>query len=294
MNTAMSLLLATRQFVTSRVLLITGVHSVWPELSLPQFILRLMIKVSLIALSLVPLSALAQTGSIRYTHTRPVLYSHYYAYQAYARERAGVEFIEPAPHATISRTMVFDTTASLTYPTNELHVEPLDRRVDEGEEHVDTTYVSFVDGTYMESRAIGEDIYLVSGQESAIPWRLEGEERVYLGLRAVRATAEVDSATVEAWFTPEIPVSAGPGLYGGLPGLILMVTHTGSGEVYAANDLKVGVLSRSIVPPVRGRKVSDEEYQRIKTAQINQDRSFWEGEMRLIEEGKAIIKRRGQ
>ena len=256
--------------------------------------LRIMVKVSLIALSLVPLNALAQTGTVRYAHTRPVLYSHYYAYQAYTRERLDMEFIEPASHVTISRTMVFDTTASLMYPSSAPHVEPLDRRVSEGAEHVDTTYVSFGDGTYMESRAIGEDVYLVSGQNPALPWRLEGNERVYLGLRAVRATAEVDSATVEAWFSPEIPVSAGPGMYGGLPGLILMVTHRGSGEVYAADSLRVGVLSRSIGPPVRGRKVSDEEYQRIKTAQINEDRSFWEGEMRLIEEGKVIIKRRGQ
>ena len=253
-----------------------------------------LLKVALIALSLVPLYAVAQTGTVRYTHTRPVLYSHHYVYQAYTRERLGVEFVGPASHANTSRTMVFDTTTSLIFPTNEPHVEPLDRRVSEGEEHVDTTYVSFSDGTYMESRAIGEDVYLVRGHKLALPWRLEGEERVYLGLRAVRAIAAVDSATVEAWFSPEIPVSAGPGLYGGLPGLILMVTHTGSGEVYAADSLRVGVLSRSIVPPVRGRKVSDEEYQRIKTAHINQDRSFWEGEIRLIEEGKVIINRRGQ
>ena len=241
---------------------------------------------------LAPFGASAQVGTVRYTHTYPVLYSHHFAYIKVTNQAVDKEFVAPATHATVSRSMVFDATASLMYPTDKPHVEPEDRRVSEGEETIDTTYVNFSSGTYTESRVIG-GVYLVGDQQSAIPWRLDGEERIYLGLRVMKATAVVDSAVVEAWFTPEIPIPAGPGLYGGLPGLILMVTNAADGQVYAAESLEMDVLARAIVPPTRGRKVSDKGYRRIKEAEMAEDRRIWENQLRRIEEGKVIIIKRG-
>ena len=237
---------------------------------------------------LAPFGASAQVGTVRYTHTYPVLYSHHFAYIKVTNQAVDKEFVAPATHATVSRSMVFDATASLMYPTDKPHVEPEDRRVSEGEEAIDTTYVNFGSGTYTESRVIG-GVYLVGDQQPAIPWRLDGEERIYLGLRVMKATAVVDSAVVEAWFTPEIPIPAGPGLYGGLPGLILMVTNAADGEVYAAESLEMDVLARAIVPPTRGRKVSDKGYRRIKEAEMEEDRRIWENQLRRIEEGKVRI-----
>lgn len=252
-------------------------------------------RIILTLLILTPLGASAQVGTVRYTHTYPVLYSEHFAYRAATSEAFGVEFVAPATHATVSRSMAFKTTASLLYPTDKAHVEPGDRRVSEGKEAIDTTYVDLSAGTYTESRVIGMGVYLVNDEQLAIPWRLDGAERVYLGLRVMKATAEVDSAIVEAWFTPEIPIPAGPGLYGGLPGLILMVTNTTSGEVYAAESLDMDVLSRTIVPPTRGRKVSDQRYRRAKAAEMAEDRRIWDEELRLIEEGRIrIVKRDGE
>ncbi len=254
-----------------------------------------MYQIVLTTLLLVPLGASAQVGTVRYTHTYPVLYSHYYAYRDATSDMYGDEFVAPPTHATVSRSMVFDTAASLMYPTDKPYVELGDRKIHEGEEHNDTVYVNLSSGAYTESRAINWGVYLVSDQQPAIPWRLEDEERVYLDRRVMKATAVVDSAAIEAWFTPEVPIPAGPGLYGGLPGLILMVTNMASGEVYAADSLVMGVLARTVVPPTGGRKTSDKEYRRIRDAEIAEDRRLWEWQLRLIEEGKVVIlKRRGQ
>ena len=252
-------------------------------------------QIVLIALMLVPLGALAQVGTVRYTHTYPVLYSRYFAFRSVTSRALDEEFVGPSPHATVSRSMVFDTTASLMYPTDKPAVEPKDRRASEGKEHIDTTYVDFGGGTFAESRVIGGDIYLVSDRQPAILWRLEGEERVYLDHRVMKATAVVDSAVVEAWFTPEIPIPAGPGLYGGLPGLILMVTNPASGEVYAADSLTTGIPSRAIEPPTRGLEVSDNRYRRARVEEMAKDRRMWDEQIRLIEEGKVkVVRQRGQ
>ncbi len=249
----------------------------------------------LISLMLAPFSAYAQMGTVHYTHTYAVLHSHYFVYRALTAEAFGSKPLSPETHATVSRSMVFGAAASLMYPTDKPHVEPEDRKVSGGVEYIDTTYVDFGGRTYTESRVIGAEIYLVSDELPAIPWRLENEERIYLGLRVMKATTEVDSAAVEAWFTPEIPIPAGPGLYGGLPGLILMVTNAASGEVYAADSLEMNMLFRAIEPPTRGRKASDRKYRRAKAAEIAEDRRVWEQSLRDIEEGKVqIIRRRGQ
>ena len=79
-----------------------------------------------------------------------------------------------------------------------------------------------------------------------------------------KATAEHDSTTIEAWFTPEIPVSAGPGLYGGLPGLILVVSVNDGHTVYSATEVSLTAVEDGVVkPPDDGQEVSREEYEKI-------------------------------
>lgn len=240
-------------------------------------------------LALLPFGATAQQGTVHYSHTYPVVYSHYFALRAVVSEASGKEFTAPATHSTLSRTMVYDATASLMYPTDKAHVEPEDLRFSDGEEHVDTTYVSMIDGRYVESRVVGMDVYRVRDQTPAIPWRLANEERVFLGHPVMKAVAAVDSAEIEAWYAPEIPIPGGPGKYGGLPGLILIVINSPSGEVYAADSLQMDVLARPIKPPVRGRTVSDRRYERIKRAVMDEDRRIYERELRDIREGRMIV-----
>ncbi|WP_420602689.1 GLPGLI family protein [Flagellimonas sp.] len=73
---------------------------------------------------------------------------------------------------------------------------------------------------------------------------------------------EPEERIVTAWYTPEIPISQGPGPYWGLPGLILEV-----------NDGRTAILCNKIVMntkdkeeikvPTKGKKVSQEEYDQI-------------------------------
>ena len=52
-------------------------------------------------------------------------------------------------------------------------------------------------------------------------WTLTGEKKVISDYEAQRATCQFRGRSYEAWFTPSIPISAGPNFFGGLPGLIL-------------------------------------------------------------------------
>lgn len=126
------------------------------------------------------------------------------------------------------------------------------------------TYTNFADGSSVETREFMGRTFLISASQTAPGWKLGGEEREFLGYMVQKATAEVDGSTVEAWFTPQIPVPSGPGGYGGLPGMILLL-NVGDGQtVYSAAEVDLtGVEDGTIVRPGDGDEVTREEYEKI-------------------------------
>lgn len=70
---------------------------------------------------------------------------------------------------------------------------------------------------------IGMDHLLYSEPLPAIDWELEEGERSILGYACRLARCTFRGRSYEAWYAPEIAVSAGPWKFGGLPGLILAI-----------------------------------------------------------------------
>ncbi len=212
----------------------------------------------LFVVAVIPGMALAQQGRVSYNHTFPRLEMATDNIGVWLAEQDGEEYPLDPSHLTTHRTMFFTPAISLMYTTI-VEGEVGDR---EDWEYVDTTYVNFYEGTYTESRELDGAIYLVKDALPVISWRLVDEERSYLGYRARKATAMIDTMSIEAWFAPELPVTAGPGLYGGLPGLILMVTNVTIGEVYAAEAIDLDEIVPQTLAPINGRVVSRTSYDR--------------------------------
>ena len=63
---------------------------------------------------------------------------------------------------------------------------------------------------------------------------------------------------VTAWFTLDIPVSQGPGMYYGLPGLILEV-NAGNTTILCSK-IELYKETRTISPPKKGKKINQEKY----------------------------------
>jgi GLPGLI family protein len=119
-------------------------------------------------------------------------------------------------------------------------------------------------GRQVESRNFLERTFLISSEPLNLPWRLTNERAEFLGYMAQKAVATTeDGAAVEAWFTPQIPVSAGPGRYGGLPGLILVLTVDDGRRSFVAREVSLDPLAEAIETPSRGREVTREEFDAI-------------------------------
>lgn len=74
------------------------------------------------------------------------------------------------------------------------------------------------------------------------------------------AEPEINMTEVEAWYTPEIPVSHGPGEYWGLPGLILEVS-AGNTTILCSKIVMNPKEKIKIEAPDRGEEITKSEYQ---------------------------------
>ncbi len=104
--------------------------------------------------------------------------------------------------------------------------------------------------------------FLVTSDVPTYAWRLTGEQAEYLGYPCQKATTMRDSVAVEAWFAPGIPASVGPDEYGGLPGLILLVTEDGGRRTFVAQSVALEPPA-AFTAPTEGRRVTRAEYDQI-------------------------------
>jgi len=77
--------------------------------------------------------------------------------------------------------------------------------------------------------------------------------------RIFKETEAVKEIEITAWFTPEIPVSQGPGEYWGLPGLILEV-NAGNTVLLCTKIVLNADEKVEIKAPAKGKVISQQEY----------------------------------
>lgn len=127
------------------------------------------------------------------------------------------------------------------------------------------TYTDIESWTVTEQKDFLGRTFLIRGDRPEYAWRLTGEQSEYLGFACQKAVTEADSAMVEAWFAPELPVSIGPASFGGLPGAILVLSiDDGNLTTWNATHVSPGMPEEaSIAAPEKGREVTQEEFAAI-------------------------------
>ena len=127
-----------------------------------------------------------------------------------------------------------------------------------------SAYENYDDGTLIETREFLGRTFRVTEDRPSFDWRMTTEQAVHLGYPVMKATAEHDSTTVEAWFTPQIPVRGGPASYGGLPGMILLLSINDGETQYQASAVDLKELEAGLISvPDEGREVTREEFDAI-------------------------------
>lgn len=138
-----------------------------------------------------------------------------------------------------------------------------------------------------ETEMFGKE-FLVTDKLEKLDWKMTGDTKKIGNYTCFKATAviiakendEVDKAvsltamppkdmTVTAWYTPDIPISNGPGDYWGLPGLILEVNdgHT----TLLCSKITLNPKEKfEIKAPKKGSKVTRKEFEKIMEEKSNE------------------------
>jgi len=119
----------------------------------------------------------------------------------------------------------------------------------------DVLFTNFETGKRTEKREFMDKTFIVDDSISKLKWKMTGDTKTILGRTCMKATTQKittqmrmniengvmekkeiqDTAIVTAWFTTEVPVSAGPAEYQGqLPGLILEMDINNGKQKYTA------------------------------------------------------------
>lgn len=90
---------------------------------------------------------------------------------------------------------------------------------------------------------------------------------------------EMETITVTAWYTPQIPVSNGPAAYGGLPGLILEL-NDGELSILCSKVVLNPKDGLSIKEPDNGKVVTQEKYDEIMQKKMDEMEEQFESDGR--------------
>ncbi len=129
---------------------------------------------------------------------------------------------------------------------------------------VKQVYYDFTRNQKLEQVEYLTRIFLVQSEIEAVAWKLGNEKKKVLEYTCMSASVTLDDQEIVAWFTPEIPVSLGPSVYGGLPGLILAVERNGETAYVATSVSLTPPSEESMVKPNKGSKVTQEEFKSIQ------------------------------
>lgn len=145
-------------------------------------------------------------------------------------------------------------------------------------------YKDLKKGEYLHQREYLNKLFLIKGQITLKNWELSTETKKIGKHTCYKATVKQEvervfkgklvkeEVTVVAWYTPGIPVNNGPGIYGGLPGLILEVSDGKNIILCTAVAIKEDQKLK-IKRPGRGKKVSQKEFQQIQIEKYKQEKN---------------------
>ncbi len=136
-------------------------------------------------------------------------------------------------------------------------------------------FTNLKDGSRVDQRDMFDKQFLVTGEPEAFEWKVSPEQKKVLDYLCMKATFQDSSRKIVAWFTPQIPVSAGPGRLGGLPGMILEADfNDGERMVKAVSVSAEAPEPETLVAPKKGKKVTEEEFREIREEKIKEFREM--------------------
>jgi len=142
-------------------------------------------------------------------------------------------------------------------------------------------YRNFTEKRFVSSREFEGKKYLIKGEIEQTPWKITGKSREIAGLPCMQAIYDdtLEQKQLTAWFTPAIPVPAGPSTYGQLPGLIIALDINDGEIVFRPIKIEKDVpKEKDLNEPRKGKEISNEEFKTMLETRMKEMREQREKE----------------
>lgn len=171
----------------------------------------------------------------------------------------------------MEKTLYFNSTASL-YEDKEMTGKEATEELTRGDMKIkvsrnrdeEKTYTDLKSKKEVSERVFMGRTFLVTGTSENRQWKFTGRQKKILDQPCMEATFSKDAGdTITVWYTPGIPVSAGPAGLSGLPGLILEANIGANLHLVAIRieDDKAG--GQKIKEPTKGKKITEEAFAKL-------------------------------
>jgi GLPGLI family protein len=129
-----------------------------------------------------------------------------------------------------------------------------------------TIYQSFTKNLRLQSHNYAGRLFLIKEELVNYNWELTGEVATIADLPCRKAVGkDAKGRVVEAWFTDQVPFSAGPNGFHGLPGLILKVSLPG----ITIEAQKITFVTNLVIKePTEGERIKPEELQQKRQSTL--------------------------
>ncbi len=136
------------------------------------------------------------------------------------------------------------------------------------------TYKDLTSNVMIDKRDLMGKDFRINSDVSKYEWKVTGQKKQILEYLAMEATTMAnDTVAVSAWFTPQIPISNGPSIYQGLPGMILEMNIDNGREVLVASTVALGPIDDALIEkPSKGKVVTKEEFNEIRKEKMEEMR----------------------
>jgi GLPGLI family protein len=125
--------------------------------------------------------------------------------------------------------------------------------------------------------------FLIEGEKKVMAWKITGNMKSILGYPCMEAVYSDTSQNMIAYFAPGLPLSGGPQIYGGLPGLILELDINEGERIFVATSIQLEEPTVSIQKPVKGKKMNRDEFdQMVKERMEEMQATGGGGGMRIM------------
>ena len=120
-------------------------------------------------------------------------------------------------------------------------------------------YTDLANNTNVVQKTVFEETFLVKDSTRKIKWKITDETREIAGYTCRRANGiMMDSIYVVAFYTTEIPLSGGPELFSGLPGMILGAALPHENITWFATKVTdISLPDNTVVAPKKGKPTNN-------------------------------------